>query len=716
MKTLLIGYACSPRLGSEPGFTWNWALQLSKRHQVWVLAHPHDREGAEEFLAKYPNSNLKCCWVAAPNLLNLWDDRSSNVGLAVRYFLWLKLAHREAIKLHAQIGFHVVHHVSFGTVSAPPPFWKLPIPFVWGPVGGAQRVPSSFHRYFGFLSGREMLRSIRLATLPLSFSLRKAARSSALILATNRETGRLLSKVGGRNVRLFLDSGIPSSFISGPPVPTPADRPFTLLWVGRMEPRTALPLGLEAFVQNQDLNAKLLIAGDGEMRMQWEQYAQRLQLSGKVEFLGQVPWNEMPSLYRRADAFLFPSLRDSFGAQVLEAMGHGLPILTLDHQGVGTFVPEEAGIKVPVTTPRETVAGLAEGIRRLALFPEERLKMGAAARAYAIMETWEKRAERMSNLYEKTVFSGALLAAKSCSTQITRSLSGSLQRADLVKKSMATQQSSSARDNPGFNVLGVRIRAVQTGHVVEQMEGWIRQRNGCHSIAATSMHGIVEAQHDSSFKEILNSTDLVVPDGMPLVWLGRHQGHLLRRRVYGPDLLLAFCEESAERGYRHFFYGGEPGVAERLVDTLKKARFPGLNVVGTYSPPYRPLNAKEDEEIVEMIRRAAPDVLWVGLGAPKQERWMHDHKAQLRVPVLVCVGAAFDMLSGKRKQAPPWMRERGLEWLFRLLQEPRRLWRRYLVYGSQFIIYLLLESLRLKNFDADGSRLPKRTPGRQAPV
>src|ERR1700732_4259325 len=141
MKTLLIGYACSPRLGSEPGFTWNWALQLSKRHQVWVLAHPHDREGAEEFLAKYPNSNLKCCWVAAPNLLNLWDDRSSNVGLAVRYFLWLKLAHREAIKLHAQIGFHVVHHVSFGTVSAPPPFWKLPIPFVWGPVGGAQRVP-----------------------------------------------------------------------------------------------------------------------------------------------------------------------------------------------------------------------------------------------------------------------------------------------------------------------------------------------------------------------------------------------------------------------------------------------------------------------------------------------------------------------------------------------------------------------------------------------
>jgi N-acetylglucosaminyldiphosphoundecaprenol N-acetyl-beta-D-mannosaminyltransferase len=118
--------------------------------------------------------------------------------------------------------------------------------------------------------------------------------------------------------------------------------------------------------------------------------------------------------------------------------------------------------------------------------------------------------------------------------------------------------------------------------------------------------------------------------------------------------------------------------------------------------------------MVEMIDRAAPDVLWVGLGAPKQERWMREHKSRLRVPVLVGVGAAFDMISGRRKQAPRWMRERGLEWFFRLLQEPRRLWRRYLIYGSQFIVYLLLESLRLKNFEASGSCLTKQTPDQQA--
>jgi exopolysaccharide biosynthesis WecB/TagA/CpsF family protein len=685
MNVLIIGFACSPRLGGEPSNAWNWAWQLSRHHRVWILAHPHDREGIEQFLASHPNPSLSTRWVGLPKMLDDPRLRRSNLVLAIHYQMWLRAAYKKAIQLHRQVGFDVVHHISFGTINAPPPFWKLPVPFVWGPVGGAQRVPTSFHRYFGCLSSREIVRSIRVAMLPLSFSLRRAARSSALVLATNHETDYFLSRAGSRNVRLFLDSGIPSSFISGRPAPAQRDRPFTLLWVGRMERRKGLPLALEALAQNQDLNAKLLIAGDGEMRTAWEQYARRLHLVNRVQFLGHVPWNEMARLYESADAFIFTSLRDSFGTQVLEAMGHGLPILTLNHQGVGTFVPQDAGIKVPVTFPEQTLAGLAEGIRRLALFPEERRKMGEAALAYAKTQTWERRAEYMSKLYEEV-------------------LSGPIHRVAKTRFISAT-----------FHVLGVRTHAVQIEQVVERMHEWIREPKACHSIAATSMHGIVEAQRDPSFKQVLNSTDLVVPDGMPLVRLGRRQGHVLRRRVYGPDLLLAFCEESAGRGYRHFFYGGEPGVAERLAASLK-TRFPGLNVVGTCSPPFRPLSANEDAEMVEMISRAAPDVLWVGLGAPKQERWMHEHKDRLRVPVLVSVGAAFDLLSGRRRQAPRWMREHGFEWFFRLLQEPRRLWRRYLVYGAEFIAYLALDRLLLKNFEASGSRFAEPAPDHRAHV
>jgi len=629
------------------------------------------------------------------------------------------------MKLHQRIGFDIVHHVSYGSLSAPPPFWRLPVPFIWGPIGGAQQTPSSFREYFGRAWAREFSRNARVRLLPHSLSLKKAARASAVLLATNHDTSEVLRKIGGRDVRLFLDSGLTPKFVLGEPVSKPSNDSLTLLWVGRMQPRKALPLALEALTRIRNLRVKLLIAGDGEMRKLWEKYAERLDLGSRLEFLGKVPWDEMPRLYQKADAFLFTSLRDSFGTQVLEAMGHGLPILTLDHQGVGTFVPPEAGIKVPVTSPEQALAGLAEGIRRLALFPEERKKMGEAAYAYAKTQTWEKRAECMSKLYEEVLSRAADHERRVCSIAARRkdSTLGDLDVSVHSASAKPAHSSVPAVSEPihqqferaTFDVLGVRTHAVQIGEVVGRIQEWIRERGACHSVAATDMHCVVEAQRDSSFKNILNATDMVIPDGMPLVWLGRRRGHTLPRRVYGPDLLLAFCEESAGRGYRHFFCGGEPGVAERLAESLK-TRFPGLNVVGTCSPPFRPLSANEDAEMVEMINRAKPDVLWVGLGAPKQERWMHEHKDRLRVPVVVGVGAAFDLLSGRRKQAPHWIRECGFEWLFRLLQEPRRLWRRYLVYGSQFIAYLALDSLRLKNFEASGSRFAKRAPDHRARV
>jgi|HubBroStandDraft_4_1064222.scaffolds.fasta_scaffold11574_2 exopolysaccharide biosynthesis WecB/TagA/CpsF family protein len=693
MKVLLIGHACSPRMGSEASFTWNWARQLSSNHEVWTIAHPYHRDCIEVFLANHPSPNLRFEWLDVPRWMDPWAWRADGRGLRLHYLLWLRSAYKTAIRLHQRIGFDIVHHVSYGSLSAPPPFWKLPIPFIWGPIGGAQQTPSSFHKYFGREWAWEFLRNARVRLLPYSLTLKRAARASAVLLATNHDTAEVLKRIGGRDVRLFLDSGLAPKFVLREPVSRPSHDSLTLLWVGRMQTRKALPLVLETLARIRDLRVKLLIAGDGEMRKSWERCVKRLDLSSRVEFLGKVPWDEMPRVYRSADAFFFTSLRDSFGTQVLEAMGHGLPILTLDHQGVGTFVQPEAGIKVPVTSPEQTLAGLAEGIRQLALFPAKRRKMGEAALAYAKTQTWEKRAERMSKLY------GDVLSRTA------------LHPSDPAGSEPIHQQFESA----AFGVLGVRTHAVQVKQVVGRMQEWIRERDGCRSVAAADMHCIVEAQHDSSFKNILNATDMVVPDGMPLVWMGRRHGHILRRRVYGPDLLLAFCEKSAGRGYRHFFYGGGPGIAERLAASLG-TRFPGLNVVGTCSPPFRTLSADEDAEIVEMINRAAPDVLWVGLGAPKQERWMHEHKDRLRVPVLVGIGAAFDLLSGKRKQAPSWMREHGCEWFFRLLQEPRRLWRRYLVYGTQFIAYLALDCLRLKNFEASGGSFTEQAPDHRVHV
>jgi N-acetylglucosaminyldiphosphoundecaprenol N-acetyl-beta-D-mannosaminyltransferase len=247
-----------------------------------------------------------------------------------------------------------------------------------------------------------------------------------------------------------------------------------------------------------------------------------------------------------------------------------------------------------------------------------------------------------------------------------------------------------------FRVLGIRVNAVQIPDVVAQMECWISTGKGCHFIAVTGMHGVTEAQHDPFFKQILNSADLVVPDGMPLVWLGRHHGYPLERRVYGPELMQTFCHATGSK-YRHFLYGGVPGVPALLANLLGSKY--GIKVVGNYSPPFRALSEEEDEEIVALINRARPDVLWIGLSTPKQERWMYEHRPQLRAPVVVGVGAAFDLNSGKSRQAPRWMREHGLEWFFRLLQEPQRLWRRYLIYGSQFAWKTSLEILRIKKYN-----------------
>lgn len=243
-----------------------------------------------------------------------------------------------------------------------------------------------------------------------------------------------------------------------------------------------------------------------------------------------------------------------------------------------------------------------------------------------------------------------------------------------------------------FSVLGVNVSAVQIPDVVARMRQWIERRNPGHFIAATGMHGVMEAHHDPGFREILNASDLVVPDGAPLVWLARLKGHGIRRRVYGPDLLLAFCETCRNLPVRHFFYGGEAGVAENLAQQLAD-RFPGLKIAGTYSPPFRPLTPGEDEEIARAINDAAPDVVWVGIGTPKQERWMFEQRGRISAPVLVGVGAAFDFHSGRKKQAPRWMRENGLEWSYRLLQEPRRLWRRYILYGTEFVFWVTMDLL-----------------------
>ena len=246
-----------------------------------------------------------------------------------------------------------------------------------------------------------------------------------------------------------------------------------------------------------------------------------------------------------------------------------------------------------------------------------------------------------------------------------------------------------------FRALGVPVDALQMPEVIERMEQWIALRSASHYIAVTNAHGVVVAQQDPSFKKTLESADMVIPDGMPLVWIGRRNGHRMPERVCGPDLFAAFCQKTQAKGYSHFLYGGAPGAPEALAAVLTQ-RYPGLRVAGMYSPPFRALTPEEDENAVRMINESGADVLWVGLGCPKQERWMYEHRDRLTVPAVIGVGAAFDFVSGRLPRAPRILGDNGLEWVYRLWREPRRLWRRYLVSNSSFLFYCFQEMLGLR--------------------
>lgn len=246
-----------------------------------------------------------------------------------------------------------------------------------------------------------------------------------------------------------------------------------------------------------------------------------------------------------------------------------------------------------------------------------------------------------------------------------------------------------------LSILNVRIDVLNLGLAIEQIADWVEGEEP-HYIAVVPAHSIMDAVDDPAFREVLNASDLATPDGMPLVWILRSRGYEYVNRVYGPDLMVAVFEHFQAKGWKHFFYGGQPGVADKLANRMG-AQFPALQIVGTYSPPFRDLTEEEETHVAAMIRESQADIVWVGISSPKQEFWMAEHKDRLDAKVLIGVGAAFDFLSGRKRQAPRWIQRTGLEWLFRWFQEPRRLWPRYSQY-PRFVWLLLKERL------AGGSR------------
>jgi N-acetylglucosaminyldiphosphoundecaprenol N-acetyl-beta-D-mannosaminyltransferase len=244
---------------------------------------------------------------------------------------------------------------------------------------------------------------------------------------------------------------------------------------------------------------------------------------------------------------------------------------------------------------------------------------------------------------------------------------------------------------PVFRLLGVNISAVNLDTALTAIKDMVARRcKGYVCVAPVST--IVDAKRDPAYRAVVNAAAMVTPDGMPVALIGRHKAGAQVGRTYGPDLMLKACDEGRAYGFRHFFYGGTQAVCDKLVNSLE-ARFPGISVAGRIAPPFMVKAGVAAKDVVDAINAARPDILWVGLGSPKQDFWMALNREGLEVPVMVGVGAAFDFLAGSKPKAPRWMQVLCLEWLFRLICEPRRLWKRYLVGNFLFIYWVIKESL-----------------------
>jgi len=255
---------------------------------------------------------------------------------------------------------------------------------------------------------------------------------------------------------------------------------------------------------------------------------------------------------------------------------------------------------------------------------------------------------------------------------------------------------SASNKSSKANVLGVEIDAFNLEHVLARIAHALEVRRKGY-VCLVGVHGVMECQRDPAVAKAIANAELTVPDGMPTVWMGRHQGHTEMQRIAGPDLMLEVLSRDEFRGRTHFLFGGKEGIAAELRDKLM-LRYPELKIAGTYTPPFGPMSPEQDEEFRAMIKRTQPDIIWVGISTPRQEFFMAQYLPLLDTTLMFGVGAAFDFHTGRITDCADWIKRAGLQWLHRLLQDPKHLWKRYMRNNPLFLFYAFLQLTGLKSY------------------
>ena len=394
MKILLSSFQCVPDQGSELGNGWHWARALADcGHDVTVLTQLSYRE---QILAAGPQK-IEFCFIDAP--ASPLHGFSPRLGMYDLYLRWQNAALRH-VEMQSQ-PYDVAHHVAWGSLHLGSMLWRLPVPLVYGPIGGGQTAPTNYWRYFGRDWPTEMLRTASTGSLlKLNSRSRKTIRNSAVTLVTNSATAAACQRLGAPDIRYMLAEGLPADWL-GDARPRPAGIPV-VLWVGRLLPRKAPTLALQAFAElRRRMPARMVIVGDGPLLTQVRKLVDRLGLAEDVQLLGRVPWDNIRSLYDSASVFLFTSLRDSSGSQFLEALSRGLPAVALDHHGIADMEIGPAALKVALPQkPSDLPSRLASALQTILCDQEWELRSAAGVN-WAAGHLWPAKAAAASKIYHE---------------------------------------------------------------------------------------------------------------------------------------------------------------------------------------------------------------------------------------------------------------------------------------------------------------------------
>ncbi|NJK56815.1 MAG: glycosyltransferase [Pleurocapsa sp. SU_5_0] len=406
MKVLLSAYSCEPGKGSERGVGWHIAQEVAKDHQVWVLTRPDEsKEAIEAELKRNPIPNLQFVYFTLP----FWKDSlrwGQSGAMQLHYYLWQIQAYFVAQKLHRQINFDLAHHVTFVRYSVPSLLSLLPIPFIWGPVGGGESAPAKFWVDFSIKNKLyEYLRLIWRGIGELDPLTRLTARKSAIAYATTQDTAEKLSKLGALKIKQASETGIAQAEIEQlSQCPPPTGNPVRFINVARLLHWKGIYLGLRAFAEANITNAEYWIVGEGPEQERLERLAQELNISERVIFFGLLDRQEVLVKLGQCSALVHPSLHDSGGWVTLEAMASGRPILCLDLGGPGETVTPDIGIKITAHSPEQAVTDLAKAMVKLAENPDLCVQMGKIGQQrIQELHTWSAKGKWLSEVYQECV-------------------------------------------------------------------------------------------------------------------------------------------------------------------------------------------------------------------------------------------------------------------------------------------------------------------------